>query len=289
MDRRGVGLLNPGSMGAAVAQQMVGAGSPVYWLPDGRGPATHRRAEEAGLTAVPDLAAMAESCWLIVSVCPPAAAGEVAGLVAAESFAGVYLEANAISPGRARTIAGLVAGAGAQVVDGGIVGPPPRRPGTTRLYLSGPEPATSEVAAVFAPTALAATVLAGPVGQASALKLAFASYNKISQVLAAQAAGLAAAHGVLGELLDLAAQTLPDTPLGRPDRLVSAAARAWRWGPEMREIADACAAAGLAPEMALAAAALLGRWDAHKDDPDVTLEQLLADLATPAFRPGPPR
>ena len=34
-------------------------------------------------------------------------------------------------------LGGIVAGGGAAFVDGGIIGPPPHRPGSTRLYLSG--------------------------------------------------------------------------------------------------------------------------------------------------------
>jgi hypothetical protein len=132
---------------------------------------------------------------------------------------------------------------------------------------------------LFTGTALAARVLDGPVGRASALKLAFASYNKISIALAAQAAALAAAHGVLEELEELGATQLPGTPLGRLETLPGAAARAWRWAPEMAEIAAACTAAGLAPELALAAERLLGRWAVHKDDDGIPLGDLLDQLA----------
>jgi len=276
--RDGIGLLHPGSMGAAVARQAVAAGARVHWLPEGRGAATRRRAEEAGLTPAADLATLTGSCWLVISLCPPANAAAVADAVAATGFSGVYLDANAISPTRSESIARALARGGATTVDGGVVGPPPQRPGTTRLYLSGPQPAAADVAAVFARTALAPTVLPGPVGQASALKLAFASYNKITYLLAAQAAALADAHDVLPQLFELTGEQLADTPLGDPDRLRGAAPRAWRWGPEMREIAEACTAAGLTPDLALTAERLLARWDAHKDDPHVPLERLIADL-----------
>jgi 3-hydroxyisobutyrate dehydrogenase-like beta-hydroxyacid dehydrogenase len=274
----GIGLLHPGSMGAAVARQAISAGARVHWLPEGRGAATRGRADEAGLVPAADLATLTRSCWLIISLCPPANAAAVADAVAAAGFTGVYLDANAISPRRSESIAQALALRGATTLDGGVVGPPPRRPGTTRLYLSGPQPAAADVAAVFADTALTPTVLPGPVGQASALKLAFASYNKITYLLAAQAAALANAHNVLPELFKLTGEQLADTPLGSPDRLRSAAPRAWRWGPEMREIADACAAAGLTPDLALVAEQLLARWDAHKDDANVPLDRLIADL-----------
>jgi hypothetical protein len=46
----------------------------------------------------------------------------------------------------------------------------------------------------------------------------------------------------------------------------------------MREIAEACAAAGLTPDLALVAEQLLARWYAHKDDANVPLDRLIADL-----------
>ena len=67
---------------------------------------------------------------MILSICPPHAALEVAR--SAAGFDGVYVDANAISPLRAQEIAALHP----RFVDGGIVGGPPREPGTT-LYLSG--------------------------------------------------------------------------------------------------------------------------------------------------------
>lgn len=70
---------------------------------------------------------------MILAVCPPHAAVEVARSM--PPFAGVYLDAKAVSPTTARTIAGLVS----RYVEGGIIGPPPRNHGTTRVYLSGDE------------------------------------------------------------------------------------------------------------------------------------------------------
>jgi 3-hydroxyisobutyrate dehydrogenase-like beta-hydroxyacid dehydrogenase len=267
-------------MGAEVGRQIVASGTPVLWLPQGRGEATRRRAESAGLRAAEGLGELAESCWLIVSVCPPAAAPDVAERVAASGFTGVYAEANAISPRHARRIADLVGAAGGTVVDGGIVGPPPRSSGTTRLYLSGPDAAVERVRAVFDGTFLEPVVMSGGVGRASALKLAFASYNKLTYALAAQACALADGHGVLDELLALAHEKLPHTPLGQTGQLLSAGPRAWRWVPEMGEIAEACAAADVSDELVGAASALFARWESYKDAEGLTLDQLIAALGT---------
>ena len=62
-------------------------------------------------------------------------------------FEGVYVDANAISPMRAREIAAIQP----RFVDGGIVGGPPDEPGTT-LYLSGAGAAS--VAVLFVGTKL---------------------------------------------------------------------------------------------------------------------------------------
>ncbi|WSQ07161.1 DUF1932 domain-containing protein [Streptomyces sp. NBC_01231] len=276
-----VGIVHPGSMGAQVAAQAVAAGARVRWSAEGRSAATRERAEALGLTAVRSMAELASECAVILSVCPPAAALDVARQVAATGFDGVYADANAVSPRRMEQITRVVRENGATVADGGITGPPPREAGVTRLYLSGDDPAVETVRALFDGTALTPVVLAGPVGRASALKLAFAAYNKISYALAAEASALAADHGVLDDLRDLAAHLLPDTPLARPEHLASAGARAWRWEPEMREIAEAWRGSGLPGSFADAAAHTFDRWQDHKDDRTVTGDRLIADLMPP--------
>ncbi|MFJ8111796.1 DUF1932 domain-containing protein [Streptomyces sp. NPDC096132] len=280
-----MGILHPGAMGAGVAAQAVAAGATVRWLPQGRSAATVARAEGLGLRPAGSLEELAATCEVVLSVCPPAAALEVAGQVAATGFRGVYVDANAVSPERMAEISAVFEGGGATVVDGGITGPPPRRPGSTRLYLSGDDRAVARVSALFDGTALTPFPLAGPIGRASALKLSFAAYNKISYALAAHAAALADGHGVLDDLLDLAAHLLPGTPLAAPERLAGAGPKAWRWEPEMREIARASRSAGVPAVFAEAAAETFARWEAHKDDETVTGARLVADLRDdPAHR-----
>jgi 3-hydroxyisobutyrate dehydrogenase-like beta-hydroxyacid dehydrogenase len=270
-----IGLLHPGAMGAAIGAQLVEAGQRCGWVPTGRTEATRQRAAAAGLVEVDGVEQLA-TCEIVLSVCPPAAALDVAHEVARTGFTGTYVDANAISPRHSQEIAAVLDGA--TVVDGGIVGGPPRRPATTRLYLSGPHDAVAGVHALFTDTALMPIALTGPVGAASAIKLAFATYNKVSTLLAAQAHALARQHGVDAQLRELAAAVLPATPLARPDGLTSAAQKAWRWAPEMHEIADASRDAGLPAELLDAAETFLGHWRDHKDDPNVTLDRLLTAL-----------
>src|SRR5262249_24486359 len=71
---------------------------------------------------------------------PPHAAADLAKEVAALRFPGIFVDGNAVSPATAREIGGIVEKAGAPFVDGGIIGPPPVKPGSTRLYLPRPAP-----------------------------------------------------------------------------------------------------------------------------------------------------
>ncbi len=102
-----IGLLHPGEMGAAVGQCLAGAGHRVLWAPEGRSAATSARAAAAGLIAS-GLAEIIRRADLIMSVCPPHAALDIARQVA--GFGGIYLDANAISPATAREVAGIVDG-----------------------------------------------------------------------------------------------------------------------------------------------------------------------------------
>jgi 3-hydroxyisobutyrate dehydrogenase-like beta-hydroxyacid dehydrogenase len=52
-----------------------------------------------------------------------------------------------VSPETTRKVGAIVEQGGATFVDGGIIGPPARSLGSTRLYLSGP--AAQQVATVF--------------------------------------------------------------------------------------------------------------------------------------------
>jgi len=122
-----IGLLHPGEMGAAVGKCLASAGHRVLWDPEGRSAATKERAEAAGLTEVA-LAEIIARSDVIMSVCPPHAALDVARLVA--GFGGLYLDANAVAPGTAREVAAIAEAGGASYVDGGIVGPPRWRRGT---------------------------------------------------------------------------------------------------------------------------------------------------------------
>ncbi len=254
-----VGLMHPGEMGAAVGQCLAGAGHQVLWVPEGRGPASVARAEAAGLTGVGGgLAELVRRSDLIMSVCPPHAALDVARQVA--GFEGIYLDANAISPATAREVAAIVEAGGAMYVDGGIIGTPPVAPGFIRLYLSGRR--ADEIRALFDGTAVDARVVerGSAVGAASAVKMAYASWTKGSAALLLAARALARAEGVEEALLTEWGISQPGLDERSGRAAGSAAAKGWRWVAEMNEIAAAMAAAGLPQGFHQAAAEIYRRF-----------------------------
>ncbi|RSS41628.1 NAD(P)-dependent oxidoreductase [Streptomyces sp. WAC08241] len=274
-----LGILHPGSMGAAVAAQAKSRGARVLWCPTGRSAASRKRAEEYGLEPVAALRELSEQADIVLSICPPAHAEEVAAAVAAQSFSGLYVDGNAVSPAAMRRIAETISRAGATVVDGAVVGSPPTGSKSPRLYAAGPGDALARVTALFKGSTVRVHELPGAVGQASALKLSYSSYQKASRALAAVSYALAAEHGVEEELLDIA-RGRASSYLAETEYFPKTAARAWRWAPEMEEVARALDEAELPSELATAAAAVLERWGALRDKP-MTVEQALTTLHTP--------
>jgi 3-hydroxyisobutyrate dehydrogenase-like beta-hydroxyacid dehydrogenase len=268
MSEAPIGLLHPGEMGAAVGGGLVKTGHRVLWASAGRGPATGARAEAAGLVDAGTVAALAQQAGTILSICPPHAALDVARSVAEHvppGFGGVFVDANAVSPGTAGEVARIVGAAGASYVDGGIIGPPPSAEGGTRLYLSGPRAA--QMRRLFAGTDLDVRVLQGEM-TASALKMAYAGWTKGTAALILAARGLARATGVEDALLAEWQESQPDLPRRSQQAASSAAAKGWRWVGEMEEIAASMAAAGLPPGFHEAAAEIFRRSPRPGAGPD---------------------
>lgn len=278
-----VGLLHPGEMGAAIGQALAAQGRTVLWASAGRGPETAQRAQEAGLVDAGSAAELLDRCEVLLSVCPPHAAGEVARSVT--GFTGVFVDANAVSPATARAIATQIESGGGRFVDAGIVGPPPRRAGSTRIYLSGP--GAGDVAELFAGTPAEARVVGDQVGAASGLKLAYAGWTKGSAALLLAVRALARAEGVEEALLAEWARSQPELPERSLAAARAATTKGWRWVGETEEIAATLATAGLPAGFLQAAAEVFARSprtaDASADESalDSVLAGLLADGRKP--------
>ena len=168
-----IGFLHPGSMGISLAASSQNSGYDVYWNSEGRSQQTRDRAEQFHLHEISTFAQLCETCSVLVSVCPPHAAENMAERALTHGFTGLYLDANAISPQRVLRIEQKMTTAGVKFVDGGIIGGPAWEPGRTWLYLSGKEAETA--APLFSAGPLETEVIGSDIGKASALKMCFAA------------------------------------------------------------------------------------------------------------------
>jgi 3-hydroxyisobutyrate dehydrogenase-like beta-hydroxyacid dehydrogenase len=265
MTNQAIGVLHPGEMGVTVGASARAGGSRVLWASEGRSAQTRERAAAAGLEDAKTLASLCAASGVILSVCPPHSALDLAREVAAQRFSGLYVDGNAVSPGTAREIGRIVEGAGATFVDGGIIGPPARARGTTRLYLSGAE--AGRVARLFAEGPLEAITVDGGPGAASALKMAYAAYTKGTAALLVSIRAMAIRAGVDQALLGEWARSQGD--LGaRSERAAGETARkAWRFTGEMAEIAATFDDAGLPDGFFRAAGEIYESLAGYKDAP----------------------
>jgi 3-hydroxyisobutyrate dehydrogenase-like beta-hydroxyacid dehydrogenase len=272
-----VGILHPGMMGISVAATVQNSGHTVCWASEGRSRQTRERAEKFNLNDSDTLANLCETCTVIVSVCPPHAAEELAHRVLAHSFQGFYLDVNAISPQRAVRIGKAMREAGAEFVDGGIIGEPAWEPQKTWLYLSGEK--AQEASTCFSGGPLETAVIGAEVGKASALKMCYAAYTKGTTALLC---AILATAEVLGVRQELATQWSRDwSNFGEQSgqRVRKVTAKAWRFAGEMAEIAATFREAGLPGEFHAAAEMIYRRIEGFKDAPSTpALEEVLKTL-----------
>jgi 3-hydroxyisobutyrate dehydrogenase-like beta-hydroxyacid dehydrogenase len=266
-------------MGAGIARRLGEHGVKTLTLLNGRSAATRERAAAAGMAAVSADALMEAD--LLLSVLPPANAlafaEQTAFALKSARRKPVFVDCNAVSPATVRHIHAVISATGAEFVDAGIIGFPPE-PGATdpRIYACG-EPA--EKLAALSAFGLDVRVLNGPIGAASALKMAFAGISKgtiaivSAMILAAERAG---ASEALREELFESERPLMKTMSTRVPRALP---KAWRWVAEMQEIAEFAREDRAAHDIWTGISALYGRMAE-----DLTGERKESDVLVRFFK-----
>jgi 3-hydroxyisobutyrate dehydrogenase-like beta-hydroxyacid dehydrogenase len=272
-----LGILHPGNMGISIAASAQNSGCQVYWASEGRSAQTRERAARFKLNDAHTLAGLCDICSIVVSVCPPHVAEEVAAQVVAAGFRGLYIDANAISPQRTVRIGETMAAAGVAFVDGGIVGGPAWEPGQTWLYLAGDQ--AQAIAACFSAGPLETDVIGDEIGRASALKMCYASWTKGSTALLCAILATAERLGVWQDLERQWERNWPGFADQTVDRVRGVTAKAWRFAGEMEEISMTFGDAGLPGGFHAAAADLYRRMAGFKNAPSMpSLGEVLAAL-----------
>ena len=274
-----IGLVGVGAMGAGIGGSLVSAGSHVVSVLADRSTTSRARAVAQGIEGVDDLGAVLARSRILLSIVPPGVASAVADGAARVATAigaegRIFVDCNAISPGRSRQIAGAVRAAGLSYVDGGLIGAPPSPGRPTALYLSG-EGGDVVADALRTPEIRAEWLGPEPAAAASALKMSYAAWTKGLNALALSIRALARAEGVDEALVAEWERSQP-AALAAVDRAPATAAKAWLWVAEMREIATSLDEAGLPDGAFLSAAEVYRRLERYKDiDAPPTVDEMV--------------
>ena len=263
-------------MGAAVGAALTSIGQEVLWATSGRSEETKTRALAADLHGVSDLDELARSSDLIISIVPPHGAVEMARLMAGKTK--LYVDANALSPDTAIEIEKILNEKGTELVDGGIVGPPPTKAGVTRLYLSGKR--ASEVSNLFDGSLVEAPVLTGGAGAASGIKMCYGGWTKGSDALLLALLATAQHLGVEEALRSEWSRSKPELDARLYGAGWAAGRKGWRWIGEMEEIAKTFKSAGMPSGFHLSAADIFERslHDPHAERDEKTLSAVIKSL-----------
>jgi 3-hydroxyisobutyrate dehydrogenase-like beta-hydroxyacid dehydrogenase len=255
MKLQNIGVVSPGDMGQAVAACLKSSGYAVHTALDGRSKRTRTLAREAGLNDCGTMQKVVETCDVVLSILNPAAAVDNARAAAAAMRAAgrrcVFVDCNAVAPQTAHEIDAIVRAAGGECIDAGIIGPPPRGKARTRIYVSGSQAALMEQ---LAGPNIDIRVMGERIGDASAIKMCYASYTKGAAALGVEMLMAARRLGVDAALDRELQESLADNRQWILSRTTVMPPKAYRWVPEMLEIAKTFEGVKLTPRMLLGAA-----------------------------------
>ncbi|MBR8840839.1 MAG: NAD(P)-dependent oxidoreductase [Stigonema ocellatum SAG 48.90 = DSM 106950] len=234
-----IGILSPGDMGQAIAAVLNQHGLKTIAALDQRSDRTRQLAKAANIQDVGSLKQLVIESDILLSVLVPAAATEAAAQVA-EVISSVgksilYVDANAISAQKVKSIAQLIESTGGRFVDASIIGPPPRVPNRTRIYVSGKQAVELQQLRDYG---LDIRLIDDKIGSASGLKMCYAALTKGLTAIGTEL--LIAAHrlGLDEQLWDEVSSSQPELAKILTRSLPSMTPKAHRWIGEMEEIAQ---------------------------------------------------
>lgn len=282
MQIRNIGLTSPGDMGQGVAIRLKACGFEVHTALKGRSVRTAELARAAGIKDCGSVERLVSTCDAIFSILNPAAAVDNARSIASAMRASgkklVYVDCNAIAPQTGHEIERIVRDAGGIFIDGGIIGPPPRGKAKARLYVSGPD---ADLLSQIVDDQLLVRVVGERVGEASAVKMCYASITKGALALGVELLVAARKLGVEQAVEAEFRESQPDIYEWVVSRSVSMPPKAHRWVPEMHEIAKTFEGVGMTPRI------LLGAADMYKMIADTPLGRESPEAARDKARKGP--
>lgn len=288
-----VGILSPGDMGHSIGKVLHDNGLRVLTCLNGRSDRSRELARQAGIDDAGSLDDLVSQVDVLMCVLVPARAAGVAEEVAAAmrrtGATPLYVDGNAIAPATVRGIAETISAAGATVADVGIVGPPPRKPGT-RFYASGPG---AEQFAALRDHGLDVRLVGADIGQASGLKMCYGALTKGLQALATELLVAARLMGLEETLREEQEHSMAEVVGWLEGHMPMMPPKAYRWIGEMEEIAATFADLGMTPDILNGAAEMyrmvadtaIGKESPEQRDPNRNMYGVIAALAEAVGRP----
>lgn len=298
MSIKTIGLLSPGDMGSVVGKVLQSHGLRVLTCLKGRSERTRMLAHEAQIEAVLTYEDLVGEIEMMLSILVPEEALNTARLVAATMRQTgrnpIYVDCNAVSPGTVRAIAEVITAAGSRFIDAGIIGSPPRQPGVTRFYASGPE---VERFVELSNYGLDIRSLGPDIGLASGIKMCYAALTKGMTAIAVESLLTAHMMGVYEPLVAELQRSQGDRYRTIERQLPVMPTKAGRWIGEMEEIAKTFGDQGLTPKMHQGAADVyrfiastpLAEETPETRDRNRTLVQVIEGLAAHLQESAAPR
>ncbi len=283
-----IGVVSPGDMGHSVGNRLREHGARVLTSLEGRSERSRGLAAEAGIEDAGTLADLVREVDVLLSILVPAEATGLADRVASAlkqtGTAPLYVDCNAIAPQTVRAIGETILAAGGRFADVGIVGPPPRKDGTTRFYVSGPGAAEFGGLAEYG---LDVRSLGDEIGKASGFKMCYAALTKGLTALGTELLVAARLLGIEAELRAEQEESVPDLLASLARSAPTMPPKAYRWVGEMEEIAKTFSALGLTPKIlegaaehyAFIAGTEIGRESPESRDRSRDLDGVVAALA----------
>ncbi len=252
-----IGVTSPGDMGQGVAMCLKAQGFNVCMASDGRSVRTRSLGEKAGLTDCGSVEKLVPTCDLVLSILDPGAAAANARAVAAACLATarqiIYVDCNAVAPQTMTEITGIMTAAGCATIDAGIIGPPPRNGAKQRFYVSGPNAALMNR---IHSEQISVRIAGEKIGDASAVKMCYAALTKGSIALGTELLVAARKLGVDKTLEAEFTSSQAELYESVLSRSAGMPFKAYRWVPEMNEIAKTFEGAGMTPRILQGAADL---------------------------------
>tara|TARA_B110000438_G_scaffold192875_1_gene184467 strand:+ start:869 stop:1717 length:849 start_codon:yes stop_codon:yes gene_type:complete len=233
-----VTLISPGEMGSPIAEYIISSGIKVISPLNNRSEETRKRSIKSGIEDSKTLIESMKQTDLIISILVPSEAEnlckEIANISKVIDKEIYYADLNAISPKTVQNMRNILTNTKIKFIDGGIIGGPPISNKFPRIYVSGIH---SKVFMELNNLGMEVIDMSGEIGDASAIKMAYASITKGYSSLLIAAVTLAIKTNNFDAFMDELKFSQPKV-FNDLKNLKSIPSKAHRWIGEMTEISN---------------------------------------------------